>query len=194
MKLPLPRSRRARLVAGVVALAAAGGVGGVTVLGGAPAPAEAAAAAAPTPAHPALLLTVDPAALPEAQVPADAPVIAPEGDGGLRSVEQLAALDGASVERDREGRLRVTHGDWRASATELDAVRGLPGVVTAEAAGEHAFLVTTDLAPDQLAELPGIVAVATEDGTPVPEPSADTGDTQDTGDTAGEPAAEEGGH
>ena len=190
MKLPLPRSRRARLVAGAVVLVAVAGVGGVTVLGGGDAPAEAAAAAVPEPAHPAWLLTVDPAGLPEAPVPADAPVVHPEGEGGLLSLEQLAALDGASVERDREGRLRVTHRDWRASASELDAVRGLPGVVTADAAGEHAFLVTTGLAPDQLAGLPGVVAVATEDGTPVPEPPAAADGTPGTA----EPAPEEGGH
>ena len=170
MKLPLPRSRRARLLVGVVVLAGAGGVGAVTVLGGGEnAPA---AHAAEVPPHPQFVLTVDEALLPEAPVPADAPVVHPEGAGGMLSTAQLAALDGASVVRDVEGQLRVVHGDWRAGATTADRVAGLPGVVSVEPAA-HGFLVETDLSGEQLTELPGVVAVAHEDGTPVAAPTDD---------------------
>jgi hypothetical protein len=167
LPLPLPRSRRARLLAGVVVLAAAGGVGGggALLLGGGEVADEAHAAA--TTAHPRWLLTVDEAALPEAPVPADAPVVHPEGPDGLLTLEQLEALDGAAVVRDLEGKLRVVDGDWRAEATAADRVAGLPGLVAVEPAGEHTFLVETDLAPDQLAGLPGVVTVADEDGAPV---------------------------
>lgn len=86
MKLPLPRSRRARLVAGVVVLAAAGGIGAGTLLlgSGEVAASTSAAAAADSPRW---QLTVDEAALPEAPVPADAPVVSPEGPDRLLSLE-----------------------------------------------------------------------------------------------------------
>ena len=181
MKLPLPRSRRARLAAGVVVLAAAGGTGaGTLLLGGGEVAASTPAAA--TAASPRWQLTVDEAALPEAPVPPDAPVVDPEGPQGLLSLEQLAALDGASVVRDADGRLRVVDGDWRAGATTADRVAALPGVVSVAPSAEHVFLVETGLAPEQLAELPGVVAVAAEDGSPLP--AAEPGGAGDGGDAA----------
>lgn len=162
------------VLAGV--LAVAGGGAGAAVASGALRGGSPAADAAAAPAHPAWLLTVDPESLPEPPLPADAPVLEP-GEDGLLTLEQLQALGGASVERDADGRLRATTGDWRAGATLLDAVRGLPGLVdVAEApgAGPEVVRVTTDLAPEQLLGLPGVVGVATEDGTPwTPPPAAE---------------------
>jgi hypothetical protein len=148
-------------------VSAAGGVGaGTLLLGGGEVAADTHATA--TTRHPRWLLTVDEAALPEAPVPADARVVHAEGPDGLLTLEQLQELDSASVVRDAEGDLRVVDGDWRTAATTADRVGGLPGLVAVEPAGEHTFLVETDLAPDQLAGLPGVVAVATEDGSPPP--------------------------
>lgn len=168
--LPLPRSRRARLLAGTVVLASAGGLGaGTLLLGGGTSPTAAPPGA---PAHPRWLVTVDAATLPEAPVPAGAPVVHPEGPEGLLSLDQLAALDGASVVRDVRGQLRVVHRNWRAETTPADRVAGLPGVLSVEPSAGSGFLVESDLAPEQLARLPGVVAVAHEDGSPVPVPDA----------------------
>lgn len=74
----------------------------------------------------------------------------------------------------------MVDGDWRAGATTADRVAGLPGVVSVALSAEHVFLVETGLAPEQLAELPGLVAVAAADGSPVP--AAAPGGAADAGD------------
>lgn len=191
MTLSLPRSRRAYLLAGTVVLAGAGGLGTGTLLLGGGSSATAAPPAAP--AHPRWLVTVDEAALPEAPVPPDAPVVHPEGPDGLLTLDQLAALDGTSVVRDVRGQMRVVHGDWRAEATSADRVAGLPGVLSVEPSAGSGFLVESDLTPEQLAGLPGIVAVAHQDGSPVPLPDeAEQAPQSAAAARSGEPAARDG--